>query len=99
MILVVGRFRLPSERCEEAQAAMARVIAKSRAEPGCIDYAYSADVLEPGLFRVVERWQRIEDLRAHFVAPHMECWRREREELGITDREVTAFDVDRSISL
>lgn len=49
MIVVIGTFRLPIERCAEAQGALSRVIAASRAEAGCLSYAYAEDVLEPGL--------------------------------------------------
>ena len=36
---------------------MERMIAASRAEPGCLGYAYAEDILEPGLIRVSEAWQ------------------------------------------
>lgn len=92
-IVVTGRFRLSVDSRAKAEAAMARVIAASRAEPGCIEYSYAEDVLEPGLFRVIERWESREALAAHFEAPHMKAWQWERAELGLTDREVTAFAV------
>jgi quinol monooxygenase YgiN len=72
---------------------MARAIAASRAEPGCIAYAYAEDVNEPGLFRVNEAWTNREQLTAHFEMPHMKQWQRERAELGMTDRKVTAYRV------
>lgn len=72
---------------------MNRVIAASRAEDGCIAYSYAEDLLEPGLFRVSEAWESREALAAHFETPHMLAWRRERAELGMTDREVTAYTV------
>lgn len=94
MIVVTGEFRMPVERRSEALAAMARVIALSRAEPGCRAYAYAEDVLEPGLFRVIERWDSRAALAAHFEAPHMKAWQQERAELGMTGRQVTAFVVE-----
>jgi quinol monooxygenase YgiN len=72
---------------------MARVIAASRAEPGCLAYAYAEDVLEPGLLRVNEAWESRAALAAHFAAPHMQAWQRERAELGMSGREVTAYEV------
>ena len=92
MILVVGTFRLPVERLEEAREALIRVIEATRAEAGCIDYAYAEDVLEPGLMRVSEKWESREALAAHFEAPHMKRWQQERVALGLSDRDMRAFE-------
>lgn len=94
MILVAGTFRLPVEILPAARGAMARVIAASRAEPGCLAYAYAEDVIEPGLFRVSEAWTSREALAAHFETPHMKEWLRERAEMGLTDRDVIAYTVN-----
>jgi quinol monooxygenase YgiN len=91
VIVVIGTFRLPDRAA--AQAALERVVAASRAEAGCIGYAYAEDVLEPGFYRVNEAWVDRAALAAHFAAPHMERWRRERDELGMSDRKVTAYTV------
>lgn len=99
MIVVVGHFRLPLGALEAARAAMAEVITQSRAEPGCISYDYAEDVLEPGLFRVSERWTSRAALDAHFASPHMARWKREREALGLTDRTVSAYQAGESQAL
>ncbi|MBV1691187.1 antibiotic biosynthesis monooxygenase [Novosphingobium sp. G106] len=92
MILVIGEFRLPLASIGAGREAMARVIATSRAEDGCIAYAYAEDVLEPGLFRVNEAWESCDALAAHFEMPHMKQWQRERAELGMTERKVTTYE-------
>ncbi len=92
MLLVIGTFRLPLASLDAGRAAMTRVIVASRSEPGCIEYAYAEDVIEPGLFRVHEAWESREALAAHFEAAHMKAWQRERAELGMTDRQVTAYE-------
>ncbi len=97
---MTGSFRLPRADGEaastDAREAMARVIAASRAEPGCLAYDYAEDVLEPGLFRVCEAWTDREALAAHFRQPHMARWREEREAMGLTERRITAHEVTRS---
>jgi len=93
VIVVTGSFRIPVDRIEAARGAMERVIAASRAEPGCIDYSYSEDVLEPGLFRVSEAWETHDALGAHFETRHMRDWQRVRSEIGFSDRKVIAFEV------
>jgi quinol monooxygenase YgiN len=56
MLLIIGTIRLPADRLAAARPAMASMIEASRAEPGCLEYSYAEDVLEPGLIQVKERW-------------------------------------------
>ena len=93
MIRIAGTFRLPPESLAAGREALIRVIEATRAEPGCLDYAYAEDVLEPGLFRVSEAWESREALAVHFEMPHMKAWQRERAALGMTDRDMRAFTV------
>jgi quinol monooxygenase YgiN len=99
MIVVVGTFRLPAAKLAEAREALARVIKATRLEPGCIDYAYAVDVLEPGLVRVSETWENRKALAAHFEAAHMVEWRWEREALGMSERYMRAYEVSTSETL
>jgi quinol monooxygenase YgiN len=92
MIVVSGRFRLPPGRIDEARPHMAKVIAASRAEAGCLVYSYAGDIGEPGLFRVYEEWGSREAIEAHFATAHMREWQTVRETLGFHDRSVTAFE-------
>jgi len=95
MIVVVGQFRFPPERMEEARPAMRRVMEATRAEDGCIEYNYGEDVLDPGLIRVSEVWESREHLAAHFKSAHMQRWIAERAELGLSGRQVTGFAAER----
>ena len=56
-LLILGTLRLPPENLIEAKRVMASMIAASRGEDGCIDYAYAQDVADPGLIRVSELWR------------------------------------------
>lgn len=94
MIVIEGTVRVPPERVEAARPAMETMIRASRAESGCIDYAYSVDLLDPGLVRVTERWESREALKAHFATPHMAAWREEIASLGITDRSLRLYEAD-----
>lgn len=92
MIVVVGQFRLPPQRMEEARPVMRRVMEATRAEDGCIEYNYGEDVLDPGLIRVSELWQSREQLSAHMQTEHMATWQRERAKLGLTGRNIMVFE-------
>ena len=93
MILVMGHFRLPPERLAEARPIMQRIVAETLCEQGCIAYSYAEDVGDPGLIRVSEAWDSADALTAHLATAHMLRWREEREALGLTDRDITRYDV------
>ncbi|MBO9714048.1 putative quinol monooxygenase [Sphingomonas sp.] len=94
MFFIVGSFRVPPEAMDAARPAMAKMIAASRAEPGCAQYGYAEDVLEPGLFHVTERWRDRDSLSGHFTAPHLVEWRAEWRRLGFTERQLTLYETD-----
>ena len=94
MIIIEGTVRVPPEQVEAARPAMERMIRASRAEAGCLDYAYSIDVLDPGLIRVTERWQSREALAAHFATPHMAEWRAQFAAFSITDRSLRLYEAE-----
>ena len=91
MILVLGTIRAPVDAIERLKGPMAAVVAASRAEDGCVEYAYGEDMLEPGLIRVSEAWRDREALDRHFKAPHMDAWRAARAELGVGERRLSLF--------
>lgn len=94
MIVIEGTVRVAPEKIEAARPAMEKMIRASRAEAGCLDYAYSIDVLDPGLVRVAERWESREALAAHFQTPHMAEWRAQFATLGITGRSLRMYEAE-----
>lgn len=98
-VAVIGQFRFPLAALDQARPVMQRVIAATRAEPGCVQYNYAEDVLDPGLFRVSEVWDSAEHLAAHMQTAHMALWQQERAALGLSEREVTVFEVSGSRAL
>ena len=93
MILVAGHFRIPPANLEQARPAMCRVVEETRREQGCISYSYAEDMCEPGLIRVSESWVSGAALDAHLASPHMQRWRDERTALGLSDRDITRYEV------
>jgi quinol monooxygenase YgiN len=59
MIVIEGTVRVPPKNLEAARPATEQMIGASRAGAGCIDYAYSVDVLCPGLMRITDRALRL----------------------------------------
>jgi quinol monooxygenase YgiN len=93
MLLIVGTVRLPPENLAKARPAMAAMVAASRAEDGCAEYAYGEDVLDPGLIHVKEVWRDQAALDRHFASPHIAAWRAAWPGLGIRDRALRVYDV------
>ena len=95
-ILIAGTVRAPPENIEAFRPHMQAMLAASRAEDGCLDYAYAEDVLEPGLIRVSEVWRDQAALDLHFKTPHIAAWRAAWPSLSIHDRRLTAYDATNS---
>ncbi len=99
MLIITGTFRVPIDSIDRARPAMTTMLQASRAEEGCLLYAYSQDLLDPGLFYVNERWTDAESLQAHSQAAHMAAWRGVWAELGIGERDLRLHEVDEGRAL
>jgi quinol monooxygenase YgiN len=69
------------------------MVAASRAEDGCIDYAYAEDIGDAGLIRVFEIWRDEAALHAHFKTAHMAAWRAAWPGFGVSDRRIVAYEI------
>ncbi|MEH6410242.1 MAG: putative quinol monooxygenase [Hyphomonas sp.] len=94
MILIEGTVRVPPGNVVAARPAMEQMVRASRAEAGCLDYAYSIDLMDPGLIRVTERWESRAALDAHFKTAHMAKWRSFFPILGMTDRSLRLYEAE-----
>ena len=72
---------------------MLAMMTATRAEDGCVAYAYAEDVAEPGLIHVFEIWRDQAALDAHFKTPHMAAWRAAWPRFGVSDRDLKAYDI------
>jgi quinol monooxygenase YgiN len=71
MLIVLAKAQVGEGAMAPAMAAIAEMVAASNAEEGCIAYAFTQDVLQPGVLHIVEKWQDEAALVAHFATPHM----------------------------
>ena len=94
MIIVEGSARIPEGAWEKAEAAMKEMIVASRFEDGCIEYAYSRDLIDPNLLRIIERWKDKAALVSHFAEPHMATFRQALAEIGPQDLKVRMYEAD-----
>jgi quinol monooxygenase YgiN len=93
MILVIGHVKIAPEKIAAVLPTLRATIATTRQEAGCILYAFGEDVSEPGVLRIVERWESWETLAAHGKAPHMKAWGEFlKANATVLDREVIAYE-------
>jgi quinol monooxygenase YgiN len=93
MLIVMGTVRIDPASLGDARPAMQAMVAASNAEDGCLLYAYSQDLTDPGLVRVSEKWRDRAALKAHFETAHMAEWHGVIPSLGITDRDLKLYEV------
>ena len=71
MIVIDGWIRFAPGEIERLAEVGRTMVAATREEAGCLDYAFSQDISDPCVMRISERWVDDAALAAHFQAPHM----------------------------
>jgi len=84
MIHVIATIDLAPGTREAFLVEFRKLIADVRAEAGCIEYGPAVDAQTgiPTQFKigndrvtVIEKWESVDALKAHAVAPHMQAYR------------------------
>ena len=77
MTIIQGWLRLAEGEIEKLRSAAATMIHTTRTtEPGCIEYNFAVDLVEPNLIRISERWKDQAALDAHFASAHMAAFQK-----------------------
>ena len=71
MIIVIARWRPRPERRDDLEAVLREVQEASRADDGCLNYGYYANVADELSFIAVEEWRDEAALREHLRTPHV----------------------------
>ena len=80
MIHVIATIDVVAGRRDAVLAEFHRIAPLVRAEAGCLEYGPAVDLasgapsqiaLRADVVTVVEKWESLDALRAHFTAPHM----------------------------
>ena len=90
MIRVLATIELAEGRRDEFLAQFAKIVPSVLNEQGCLQYGPMVDVptsigtqavIRENVVTVVEKWESIEALEAHLVAPHMIEYRKKVKEM------------------
>lgn len=80
MIYVIAAVELKRGRRDDFFGEFRKIVPLVRAESGCLEYCPTVDVdtnisaqgdVRENVVTVVEKWESIEALEAHLIAPHM----------------------------
>ena len=93
MLVIAGVITLDAAKREQAIAAASVMMSETRKEAGCISYAFSADLEDPGSFRIFEEWESQDALDAHFATPHMATFQCNVGGLGVTEMAVQKYQI------
>jgi quinol monooxygenase YgiN len=100
MICVIATIELADGRRDEFLQEFRKIVPLVREETGCIEYAPMVDIpteidaqaqpVESVVF-VVEKWESIDALEAHLMAPHMLDYRKRVKDL-VTGTEIRILE-------
>ncbi len=93
MLIVAGTIQVDPQHRDEMFAAVAPMVAATKAEPGCRAYNFSPDVDDPGLVHLYELWEDQAALDAHFASEHMAAWRQASADLPILGRDIAKYNI------
>lgn len=93
MIAVQGYVRLAAGEIERLRPAALAMMAATRAEPGCLEYAFAVDLGEADVLRITERWVDQAALDAHFASPHMGTFNQALAGAKVLGASVKAYEV------
>ena len=57
MVIVAGHITVEPEQREAYLAGCVSVVERARGAAGCLDFAISADLIDPGRINIFERWE------------------------------------------
>jgi quinol monooxygenase YgiN len=70
MLAISGLLRFPVEQRDEMIGVLTALADRTRRDAGCVEYWWSEDLAEPGVFRFFECWESEETFAAHRNAPY-----------------------------
>jgi quinol monooxygenase YgiN len=92
-ILVIGTLRIPGDSGDPLLPYVKAVVTFSRNQEGCLEYALSRDLLDPTIMRIYQLWRDEASLAAHLTSPHMLEYRAAWANLGVSERNIFAYEV------
>jgi quinol monooxygenase YgiN len=94
-VLITGTIEVHPGRRQGLLDAVRPLVERTRRdEPGCLEYAFTADTVDDGRVVVLERWADEATLAAHFRHENMAATRRALHEHGSGASTIAKYRVD-----
>ena len=93
MLVIAGTIPFDPAHREDFHAACVALQKATRAEEGCLIYAFSSDLEDPGIVHIIEKWTSEEALLAHFAQPHMQAFRDAGSRVGLGKSSMLKYQV------
>ena len=94
MLIVAGFVTTEDESARDAFLAAAKpMVAATRAEPGCQEYAFSPDPDDPTRIMLFELWDDQAALDAHFATTHMAEFQGRMAGIAVAGREIKKYTI------
>ena len=93
MIVIIGTMKVePTDRDTLLEAAKSLMV-ETRKEDGCLHYCFTADLVDPGVVHIVERWESEAHLDPHMKTEHIKTFGRALKPLTINGLDFTTYEV------
>ncbi|MBW2292666.1 MAG: antibiotic biosynthesis monooxygenase [Deltaproteobacteria bacterium] len=99
MLIVAAEVGVEEGAVESVRDALLAMETETRKEPGCLTYAFSVDINDPGTLRIIERWESMEALETHFKTPHMAAFGAAIAKIKPTSMNLKVYEVAREVAL
>ncbi len=92
MIHVIAEIEVRPGKREEFLRRFEQLVPKVLQEPGCLEYGPAVDLptalgnqapVRDNVITVIEKWENLEALERHLIAPHMVQYREEVKDLVV----------------
>lgn len=90
-IIVTGVIDLDPAKRDAAIEAFVEVMTATRAEDGCENYVFSADVVDAGRFYIAEQWATEEAMASHTASAHLAAFMGKMGGFGVTAASLTKW--------
>ena len=99
MLIVVVEVGVNDGAIDRVKDTIKMMEDETRKEAGCTTYAFSIDINDANTVRIIERWESMDALRAHFKSPHMAAFNTALGDLQPTSFDVKCYDIAGELEL
>lgn len=94
MIQINGTIKLGRTIDAATRKAIVEMVRASRAEDGCLDYAFATDLADPDTLVLFERWRDQAALDAHGKSAHMAEFQKVMADNPPASRDIRIYETD-----